>query len=59
MNEAPRQSTPLHSRSSMQEAPNCDWKENPVDAMTKLMSMQCLKNWIGSIGITDKTGGLM
>jgi hypothetical protein len=34
-------------------------KENPADAMTKLISMQCLKSWMGSIGITDKTGGLM
>jgi hypothetical protein len=34
-------------------------KENPADAMTRLISMQCLKSWMGSIGITDKTGGLM
>jgi hypothetical protein len=34
-------------------------KENPADAITKLISMQCLKSWMGSIGITDKIGGLI
>jgi hypothetical protein len=34
-------------------------KENLADAMTKLISMQCLKSWMGLIEITDKTGGLI
>jgi hypothetical protein len=49
----------IHSSSRRGQGRKLAETTTPRDEDTALISMQCLKSWMGSIGIMDKTGRLM